>query len=342
MRGLACFAAVVLAFASACSGGGGEGSVVDPSIDEFDVAPSVQTELDDAASNGGGAEGSYQYDEGAGTLTITINTTSFACGIETGVLEATVISISDTTLVLRFGNEEEDGNVVWTRQDMGVSEPTSALVGIWKTLEPELFLILSNDGGAQVFGADEMCDSNDDRERNGDNCLLMGIDGGSDIDIDGEFEDWNAINSSATLEDPAGDYEGSDEGADLKELQVAWSFDTLYVRMDVHAVPSEAFQSSQAPNGGVYRLTVRGDGGLSLSSRVAYSPENQSWYAIDSNSDIQIGVGHAGIEWSINVGSYLGEGFETIDLIMVEPMDCGAGNCETLDYMDCAWINVPQ
>lgn len=303
--------------------------VVNPEIEEFDVDPAAQDKIDEAAASGESADGSFEIDE-QDVLSINVSGTTFACGLDAGILEATVVSVDDTEMVWQM----EGDSVTWTRLDNG----TEGVVGVWGAQEPALVLVLSADGSVQIFGPDDLCEP--ERDRNQNSCQEAGL-FGANITIDGDMSDWDAVGQSASLDDDQGDYSGSDAGADLRRLKVEYGDDTLYVLMQLHAPLSDKFQGRQAPNGGAYRLTVQGRNGLSLGSRIAYSPENQAWTDFEHSSEVRFAVGNDSIEWALDVSGYAGEGFESIDLILVEPIDCGAGNCESLDSMDCAFFSVP-
>ena len=252
-----------------------------------------------------------------------------------GVLAATVVELGPSTLVLRFG--DDDATTTWTRVDMGVTNATSPIVGIWKTVDPEIYLVLANDGAAQLFGQADECQQ--DRPKNSQGCVLTEASTTS-IAIDGDLSDWDPLGAASRLSDPSGDYQGDDAGADLAGLAAVYDGTSLYVLMSLHAAPSESFQGRGVPESAAYRITIQGYNGLSLSAEAGYSPENQTWGIVRGSSEISLAAGDTGIEWSADISSYVGEGFEQIDFIMVEPIDCGIGNCEQLDTMDCAYLPV--
>lgn len=309
------------------SGCGGSAAAVDPDTDEFDVSPSDQAAIDDAASSGDGAEGTYSYDEAGGTLTLTLTASTFECGIETGTLVANV-TLTPRKMVWTW--PDGDGEVTWIRVDMN----GTGIVGIWTTDDPNLYLILSADGTAQVFGDGEACD--DDRTRNEENCVQMGLSGAT-IAMDGDFSDWSDVGRNATLEDESGDHTGSDAGLDLKRLRVEYAMDVVYALTELHA-PLSTDPTIE------YRITVRGDGGLSLYETVYYDTQTQQFATRGYASEIDAVVGDEGIEWSIDVSAYAsGEHpFANIDMVMIDPMDCSGSTCQSVDYMDCAWFPVPQ
>jgi len=315
-------------------GCGSNSSAVEPNTNEFDIDPSTQMELDDAAENGLGAEGSYDYDDQDGRLTITLTESDFGCGPTLGTIVAIVTELTATTMVWEFEGEDDAG-VTWTRVDAG----TSGVVGVWRTNDPNLFLILSSDGWAQLFGQDDMCD--DDRPRNSNNCVELGL-SGLDITIDGDLSDWDGAAGDATISDDQDDYTGGDGGADLRSLKVEYGSQALYVLMQIHGGPATSFQNGAPPNSGAYRLTVQGDNGLSLSERVMYVPELSDWATQGDSSAVTMDVGDEGIEFRIDLSAHAGPGFETIDMIMVEPIDCSGGTCESLDSMDCGYVDVPM
>ena len=324
---LACLA---IALAFACGGGS---APIDPDTDEFDVDPGDQTDIDAAAASGDGAEGSYSYDDVSDTLTITIAASTFECGIIVGTIVATVVELTATTMVWEF--VDDDGGVTWTRVDNG----TSGVVGIWRTDDPDLYLILSADGDAQIFGEGEVCD--DDRPRNDEGCFEIGLTG-VDITIDGDLAEWSSVAQSASISDDADDYLGSDDGADLRAMKVEFGGDTVYVLTQLYNAPSTAFQADRPPNSGAYRLTVAGTNGLSLVERAHYDPIGESWAVVgDGGGKIAAAVGTDGIEWSVDVSDYVGEGFTSVDLILIETLDC-VEECGAIDYVNCGYFAVPQ
>lgn len=325
----------LVAVAGGC-GGAAADAPVEPETGDFDVDPHVQDEIDEAAETGDGAEGSYAHDDQAGTLTVTISASSFACGIEPGdTFTAIITELTATTMVWEF--TDGDGGVTWTRID---NSAEVSVIGIWTTTDPDLYLVLGDDGAAQIFGADMDC-SDDDRPRNGDNCLEMGLTG-NDIFIDGDLSDWNGLNQDAILTDDAGDHDGGDAGADLKALKVEFFGSSLMVLLQLHGAPSTEFQNRPPPQSGSYRLTVRGDNGLSVQEVVFYDPGSGAFVTQGYAANVTAAAGADGIEWAVDVSGYDGPGFEQIDMIMVEAIDCGSGACEYLDAMDCGYVGIPQ
>jgi hypothetical protein len=300
--------------------------VVDPQTDDFTLSDAEQKELDDAAAEGEGAEGSYSYDEGAMSLTITLVESSFDCG-PVGTLVATVESLSATTLVLRFG--DDDSPVAWTRMDEG-----EGLAGVWKTNAPTLYLILGNDGSAQIFGEAMTCDEGD-RPRNEDQCYLTEAPPVA-ISIDGDLSDWDSLGAAAAKSDPAGDQQGSDPGADVLSTKLAYNDGVVYVYTQLAGAPSTAFQNSGAPNGGVYQFVMNGYNGLSVEATVFYVPATETWEMMSFTNGVEFAVGDDGIEWAVDISSYLGEGFGGVDFIMVQPRECNG--CDTLDDVDCLFF----
>lgn len=310
-------------------GGSSAGPALDPNTDGFTVSDATQEELDEAANSGEGAEGSYTHDEETGVLTITLSTSSFNCGPVAGTVTATVISLSETELVVQFGGDS--GNVTWTR----VENTGSGIVGIWQTTDPNLYMILNGDGSAQLFGEQQICD--EDRPRNEEQCLLVNASTAS-ITIDGDLGDWESVDQAATLTDAIGDQVGDDPGADAIAMKVAYANGTIFILSEFAAPPSTAFQNSSAPNGGSYRLVVQGYNGLSAGGTIYYAPQTESWELSSISPNTSAAVGATGIEWSVDISANLGEGFEGVDLIMVQPVDCSVGSCEFLDSLDCAYF----
>ena len=240
-------------------------------------------------------------------------------------------SVSATELSLRF--EGDSSSVLWARVD----ELGEGIVGIWRTTDPDLFLILASDGSAQIFGEQEVC--NNDRPRNGDNCLLVEASSAA-ITIDGNLDDWDSVGSESSISDPAGDYDGDDPGADLLGTRVAFSGSVVSVLTELAVAPSESFQNADSPNGGSYRIVVQGYNGLSVEGTLFYSPSSESWELSSFTGGVSAEVGPTGIEWSVDISSYLGEGFESLDFIMVEPRDCSVGSCASLDSAECAYFDL--
>lgn len=322
---------VVAAAIAGC--GGNDASSIDPQTDDFVVDTATQEQIDNAAKSGDGAEGSYVFDETTGALTITITSSSFACNIEVGTLRAIVVEVDATTLVLEF---DDGGGATWTRIDMGVENPANPVVGIWMTSDPELYLVLANDMTAQLFGQGDEC--YDDRPRNQNNCLRLEPSSAA-IVIDGDLSDWGAVPAASKLEDPAGDFAGSDPGADLAELAAVYDGTHLHWLMGLHAAPSQSFQGGQEPNGGAYRVTIQGYNGLSDGATVTYSPIEESWVQVGITSDIQMAVGATGIEFSLDISAFVGEGFESVDLILLEAID-NSGIGGNLDDMYCGYLPI--
>lgn len=310
-------------------GGDGAGPAVDPNTDEFTVSDAAQEELDDAADSGEGAEGSYTHDEETGVLTITLTSSSFDCGPVAGTVTATVISLSETELVVQF--EGDSTYVTWTR----VESTGSGIIGIWQTSDPDLYMILSEDGSAQLFGEEQICQ--EDRPRNDEQCLLVTASSAS-IAIDGDLSDWESVDQAATLTDPTGDQVGDDLGADGTAMKVAYADGSIFILSEFAAPPSTSFQNSSAPNGGSYRLVVQGYNGLSTEATLYYAPQSESWELSSFSEGASAAVGPTGIEWSVDISAHLGEGFGGVDFIMVQPIDCSVGSCEYLDSLDCAYF----
>jgi len=315
----------VLLLICSCGGDDGPSPGTDPDTEDFELDPQVEEEIE-AAAAAGLAEASYEYDAENDRLTISITSSSFACEIETGTFEAIVTSLTQSTMVWAF--EDDDGGVTWTREDDG----PLGVVGVWSTDDPELFLILSADGDAQLMGAFEC---NEDRPRNENNCLELKTSGAT-VTIDGDLSDWSGLPGDASLDDPAGDYSGSDAGADVAGMSVARQNSSLSILMSLHTAPSENFRASAAPNDGVYRLTIRGDNGLSFGERFFFNGE--TWQTMGDTDEITAAAGADGIEWDVDLSEYEGEGFETVDFIMVEPMGCGSGSCQMLDGVECGYV----
>ena len=315
------FGLAALMAATAC--GGDDSGSVDPQTDDFDLSPEEEEAIEDAASEGDEAGGGYTLEDGV--LTLTVESTNFSCGIEPGPLVVTVTELSATTMVW---NIDDDGVVTWTR----LSSESEGVVGVWSTDEPELFLIISEDGTFQLIGQPPCEDEN--RNRNQEGCLELGLDGLDPV-IDGDLSEWSGTSGDTRLTDPADDYEGDDPGADLAGLRVAYSGDSLFVLMELHNTPSEAFTAS----GASYRLTVRGDNGLSTGERVYF--DGEQWTTASESSQVAAAVGDSGIEFSVDLSDASGEGFENIDLIMVEAVDFSDGFTQ-LDDMDCGYLTVPQ
>jgi hypothetical protein len=61
----------------------------------------------------------------------------------------------------------------------------------------------------------------------------------------------------------------------------------------------------------------------------------------EDQTEIDAAVGADGIEWQVDMSSYIGEGFEGVELIMVEPIDCVDSNCGTTDSIDCGYFDMP-
>lgn len=304
---------------------------IEPNIEEFELDSATTDKIDQAAEEGEGAKAEYTYDEGENTITLRIKASSFDCGIEKGVFVAKVTELTATTMKWEF--TDGDGTVTWTRLDQG----TSGIVGVWETTDPPLFLVLSGDRTAQIFGRGEECEP--ERKRNHQNCLQT-IAITDPISIDGDFSDWASAGIQASLTDETGDQSGDDLGADLKILQTAFSGNAVYVHVEFAAPPSTKFQRFSAPNDGVYRFTIQGYNGLSFQQFVYYDQSSETWAAdAYGATEITFAVGDGGIEWRIDVSEYLGQGFEEIDLIMIEPMGYSTG--DRLDEMDCAWFKLP-
>lgn len=312
-------------------GGADPSAAVDPATDEFTISDADRDALEEAAETGEGAEGSYSFDDASSTLTITIASSTFDCGPQVGTIIATVQTVNEEELVLRF--EGDDGDVVFTRVDEG----GDGLVGIWRTSNPDLYLILAPDGSAQIFGEQEVC--NEDRPRNEESCLLVEPPAAS-IVVDGNLDDWDGVGSLAATTDPVGDHVGDDSGADVVGSRVAFSDGTVFVLTELAADPSESFQNSSAPNGGSYRLVVQGYNGLSEEATLYYGPGSETWELMSFGSGVAAAVGPLGIEWSVDISGSLGEGFESVDFIMVEPRDCSVGSCQILDAVECAYFEL--
>jgi len=301
--------------------------------DDFTVSEEDQEMLDDAAENGEGAEGTYTYDEDTGALTITIETSSFDCGPEVGTVLATVESMTATELTLKF--DEEGGSVVWTRVDKG----GEGIVGIWFTADPGWYLILGEDGGAQIFGEQELCD--EDRPRNGNNCLLVEP-SESAITIDGALGDWAGVGQAASIEDPTGDHDGDDEGADFTGLRVAFDGTSVHVLVEIPTGPSTSFQNGNGSTAGSYRLTVQGDNALSEQATMFYNPGDEAWEVMGYSDNVEAAAGEDGLEWSIDVSDAAGEGFEEVDFIFFESQGCNEQECGRLDDGECAYFEIAK
>ncbi len=95
-----CSAAILTA---GCSSSG-----ADPKISEFNLDPTIKTEVETAAKDGDGASGSYSYDASAEKLTVDFTQSSFGCGIETGSLVATVTELTASQMTWTFADDDDD------------------------------------------------------------------------------------------------------------------------------------------------------------------------------------------------------------------------------------------
>jgi hypothetical protein len=228
----------------------------------------------------------------------------------------------------------DGGDATWNRVDDG----TSGVVGVWLATDVALYAIIHADGQAQLVGETDAC--LDERARNGDNCYEVTPYGGA-IAIDGNLSDWDAVSEDARLPDDPNDFTGTDAGADVAGMSVAYSNNTLYVLMELHSPPSTSFQGGPPPNDGTYRLTVSGTTGLSLSERIYYEPGTGEWTLATSpgsgTNPITAAVGPMGIEWAVDVSAYAGPGFTSVDLILLEPRGC----TDTCDQAACGFFSVP-
>ena len=166
------------------------------------------------------------------------------------------------------------------------------------------------------------------------NCLLAEA-STAPIVIDGNLNDWSAVGPAASVPDPAGDHEGDDPGADVLGSKVAYSDGMVYVLTELAGAPSTAFQRSSPPNDGSYRLTIQGYNGLSLQAELFYSPQSEGWELTSFTGGVTAEAGEGGIEWAADISSYLGEGFESVDFIMVEPRKADA-----LDAVECTYFEL--
>ncbi len=148
------------------------------------------------------------------------------------------------------------------------------------------------------------------------------------------------MGSESTVDDPAGDHQSDDPGADLLGTKVAFDGSTVSVLTQLAAAPSEEFQNSSQPNDGSYRLLLQGYNGLSVEATLFYSPESQSWELSSFTGGVEAAAGPDGIEWSVDISSYLGEGFESVHFIMVEPRGCGVEECGALDAAECVYFDL--
>lgn len=77
---------------------GGDPAFV-PDTGGFDVDSDDQAEIDTAAEQGEGADGSYDWDDDSDTLTLIIEASTFECGIVVGTIVATVTELTATRMV---------------------------------------------------------------------------------------------------------------------------------------------------------------------------------------------------------------------------------------------------
>jgi hypothetical protein len=138
------------------------------------------------------------------------------------------------------------------------------------------------------------------------------------------------------VSDPAGDHSSEDDGADVIASRVAYSDGIVYVLTELSGGPSTSFQNSSPPNDGSYRLTIRGYNGLSLEATLFYSAENQMWELMSFTGGVTAAASDTGIEWAADISSYLGEGFESVDFIMVEPR----GAMGSFDAVECSYFDI--
>ena len=314
-----------------CGGDDAGTTIAPPPTEEFTLAADGQMAIERAVDTGKGAEGTYVYDETGNTVDLTITASTFVCGIVEGVIHARVVELTATTMVWAF--EEGGGTATWTRIDaMG-----SGVVGVWRTEQPDYILFLTGDGKAAIYGEGEACV--EDRRRNGERCVEV-IPSDAAITIDGELGDWDAVGVDAVVPDAMGDQQGGDPGADIRAMKVARGTDGLYVLLQLHGAPNPEFWGERAPNGGSYRLTVRGSNGLSEIARVVHEPDSATWNQITEGTIVTSAVGADGVEWRVDLSAVAGEGFRTVELILVEVVDFGQGSGVSLDPTDCAFFNV--
>lgn len=99
--------------------------------------------------NTGNAGGSYVYDGGSSTLTITISSSDFEgdCGPEPGTEDFTVTELTATTMIWLGSDTEE---LTWTRNSGNAGDP----VGTWTMSEGgvDLQLVIDGDGGFSLSG----------------------------------------------------------------------------------------------------------------------------------------------------------------------------------------------
>ncbi|MCB9558559.1 MAG: hypothetical protein H6707_20750 [Deltaproteobacteria bacterium] len=294
-----------------------------PRIDQFTVPTTEQTKIKAAAEQGSAAEASYAYDATSKKLTIDISASGFKCGIEKGRLVAQVTELSATNMVWQFEGAKDTTR--WTRVDQG----TSGIVGVWFAAEGELYLIVTADNKAQLFGKGEECVA--ERARHPQSNCLEVPPASTAISIDGDLADWSSVGTAATLNDDLGDQSGADAGGDIKALKLAYADNAIYIYLQLAAAPSTDFGYE---NGKSYRLTVQGDNGISFVVNVYYDASRQSWQANNTPKEITFAVGSEGIEWRVDVSAYAGQGFKEVERVMVEAR-------EAVDFIDCAWFKVP-
>lgn len=125
-------------------------------------------------------------------------------------------------------------------------------------------------------------------------------------------------------------------------MKVEYSPGTVSVLQQLAGPPSTAFEGGGPDlGGGVYRLYVRGSNGLSLYERVVYDADAEAFVVQgDAGGAVTAAAGADGIEWQVDVSSYVGEGFTEVDLILVETLDCSSG-CEPLDQLSCGFFEIP-
>lgn len=309
----------------ACSGGSdGDFS---PDLQSFSIDAGAQTRIDQAAATGQNASGSYSYDAATGALSFTLDRSSFDCNIETGEPQAGMVTeLTESTMVWSFpdGEGSDEDTVTWTRVDDG----PLGVVGVWQAEDFALVLVLHEDGKVEVFGGFGDCgDDNADRPRNAQRCIVV-TPAAFVAALDGQRSEWDGLAPEAGFSDPAGDQMGA-PGADVLGMQVALSGSTL----------SLLTPTSAMPGGAEFRLTVQGDGGLSLQDSLQLSGGSGQLQGRAPEITAAVGADH--IEWQVDLSAYVGQpGFEDIERIMVEPLEF-TPDFTRIDEMDCAGLTLP-